>query len=187
MRGLLGALFLLTGCFPWATYAEASHRRLRLIQVHTGETISVRPFGPHGRLRRQEWARLTRFFRSRRLGIRRPVSPRLVRQLARLQSHFSAREIELVSGYRAPEKRSRLNSYHQVGHAADVRLPDIAARPVFEWCRTQENLGCGYYPNGRHVHIDVRARSALWVDLSGYGDGASYVRDAATWLRRHRE
>lgn len=187
MSGLLGALFLLTGSFLWPMPAEASYRRLRLIHAHTGEEITVRPFGPYGRLRHQEWARLTRFFRSRRLGMRRALSPRLVRQLARVQSHFATRHVELVSGYRAPGRHSRLSSYHQVGHAADVRLPGIAGRVLFEWCRAQEKLGCGYYPNGRHVHIDVRARSALWVDLSGYGDGARYVRDADTWLRRHKE
>jgi hypothetical protein len=43
-------------------------------------------------------------------------------------------------------------------------------------------LGCGLYPRGSHVHIDVRSQATIWVDLSGYGDGAVYVPDPAAWL-----
>jgi uncharacterized protein YcbK (DUF882 family) len=187
-RGTVRAILVFVSVLLlWPTDATASYRRLRLVNVHTEETLSLRPFAAYGRLRRLEWARLTRFFRSWRVGARRPVNPRLVRQLARAHSHFGARNIELVSGYRAPEKGSRPSSYHQVGHAADLRVPGVSTRVFFEWCRAQERLGCGFYPKGHHVHMDVRARAAMWVDLSGYGDGAHYVRDAAAWLRRHKE
>jgi hypothetical protein len=49
------------------------------------------------------------------------------------------------------------------------------------------DVGCGLYPNGRHVHIDVRSRPSLWVDLSRYGERASYVGGARAWLVAHPE
>jgi hypothetical protein len=36
-----------------------------------------------------------------------------------------------------------------------------------------------------HVHVDVRSRPGVWVDLSHYGDGAAYVTDARGWLAEH--
>jgi hypothetical protein len=35
------------------------------------------------------------------------------------------------------------------------------------------------------VHVDVRSRATIWVDLSGYGDGAVYVSDPEAWLEAH--
>jgi hypothetical protein len=32
---------------------------------------------------------------------------------------------------------------------------------------------------------DVRSRATVWVDLSGYGDGAVYVSDPEAWLNAH--
>jgi hypothetical protein len=45
--------------------------------------------------------------------------------------------------------------------------------------------GCGYYPNGHHVHVDVRSRSAVWVDLSATSERADYVPAPLSWLARH--
>jgi hypothetical protein len=35
------------------------------------------------------------------------------------------------------------------------------------------------------VHVDVRSHATVWVDLSGYGDGAVYVADPEAWLESH--
>jgi hypothetical protein len=69
-----------------------------------------------------------------------------------------------------------------VGQAADVSVAGTPDRALFDYCRTLPTLGCGYYPRGRHVHIDVRSRATIWVDLSGYGDGAIYVSNPERWL-----
>jgi hypothetical protein len=76
-----------------------------------------------------------------------------------------------------------------VGHAADIWIDDIKSRDLFEYCRTLQRagkrLGCGLYPHGHHVHVDVRSRATIWVDLSGYGDGAVCVPEAEPWLEAH--
>jgi uncharacterized protein YcbK (DUF882 family) len=40
-----------------------------------------------------------------------------------------------------------LSSYHQVGHAADVRIDGVENRALFDYCRALqragERLGCG--------------------------------------------
>jgi hypothetical protein len=37
-------------------------------------------------------------------------------------------------------------------------------------------VGCGYYPNGKFVHFDIRYRgSGLWVDASSPGEPSRYV------------
>lgn len=161
---------------------------LWLYNVHTHEELRVRPFTRGSRLATLPWRQLNRLFRSWRTGQRRTIHPRLVRVLLRLQQHFGGRRIELVSGYRVPDKPDGLSSYHQVGRAADVRIAGVDKRELFEYCRAlqaEEALGCGYYPNTTFVHIDVRGRSGVWVDVSASGEGREYVRNARAWLRRH--
>jgi hypothetical protein len=97
-----------------------------------------------------------------------------------------------MSGFRAPDDSQALSSYHQVGHAADIWIDGVANRDLFEYCRALqragERLGCGLYaPRGRHVHVDVRSQATIWVDQSGYGDGAVYVQDPNTWLAQRPE
>jgi Bacterial protein of unknown function (DUF882) len=119
-----------------------------------------------------------------------PADAPAARANARARANqFAGRRIEVVSGYRVPEDTDNLSSYHQVGRAADVRIPGVRNRALFNFCRAlqaQAPLGCGYYPNGNFVHIDVRGRPALWVDLGRPGAGRRYVADPVGWLRRHR-
>jgi hypothetical protein len=37
------------------------------------------------------------------------------------------------------------------------------------------------------VHVDEPSHATIWVDLSGYGDGAVYLSDPAAWLDGHPE
>ena len=168
-----------------AGVVHADHRRLWLHDVYRGDDLRIAPFSDHGHVRAVDWVKLTRFFRSRP-GARHPVHPGLLRVLAHVQSHFDGRRLELLSGYRQPDDPQALSSYHQVGHAADLWIVGVPNRVLFDYCRQLqaqgELLGCGLYPAGSHVHIDVRSQATIWVDLSGYGDGALYVPDPARWL-----
>ena len=160
---------------------------LRIRNARTGETIAVR-FGDQGRLRPVDWARLGRVFGARD-GRRRAIHPRLLRTLAHIQRHFGAARIELLSGYRTRDTW-QWDSYHQVGRAADIQIRGVPNRALFEYCLTLQDrgalLGCGYYPQGRHVHIDVRGQRALWVDLSSSSRRPRYAARPRAWLGRHR-
>jgi hypothetical protein len=72
-----------------------------------------------------------------------------------------------------------------VGHAADIYIRGVPNRDLFDYCLGLVDVGCGLYPKGMHVHVDVRSRAGKWVDLSRYGEGADYVRDVPSWLRAH--
>lgn len=172
-----------------ASAGAGACRPLWIHNVHTGDTLRVRPFGRLGRPAPRAWRAVNRLFRSWRTDQRRTIHPRLLRVLLRVQQHFGGRRIELVSGYRVPENADALSSYHQVGRAADIRIEGVDKRALFEYCRrlqATEPLGCGYYPNTSFVHIDVRGTSGLWVDLSASGEGRDYVPDPLAWLRRLR-
>src|SRR5688572_3265212 len=161
--------------------ADRDHRVLWLHNLHTGEELRLQPFRARGRLARLAWLRLDRLFRSASTGRRRTINPRLFGVLAQVQRHFGGRRLELVSGYRVPGEGEELDSYHHVGRAADIRIEGVPDRELFEYCRTLVDVGCGYYPNGRHVHIDVRSRPGIWVDLGH----RRYVRDPRRWLGRN--
>jgi uncharacterized protein YcbK (DUF882 family) len=173
--------YLLTLSLAWL--ASRDHRTLRLRNIHTGERVSIQPLRRDGLPLTVNWLRVDHVFQSWRTGQWRPISPRLIRVLAQVQRHFDGRSIELLSGYRVLP--GPLHSYHGVGHAADILIPGVANREVFDYCRTLANLGCGLYSRGSHVHVDVRTHSALWVDLSRYGERAEYVRNPRAWVEAH--
>ena len=49
---------------------------------------------------------------------------------------------------------------------------------ILKACRKLADVGCGYYPNSKFVHVDVRpARTgkAFWIDASAPGEPSRYV------------
>lgn len=112
-------------------------------------------------------------------GIRR-VDPRLVDRLQLIVDHFakkgSTQKIDVVSGYRPASQ----GSMHQSGRAMDFRLDGIDNEKVIAFCKTLEDTGCGYYPNSKFVHVDVREPGSghvSWIDASGPGESPKYVTE----------
>jgi hypothetical protein len=91
-----------------------------------------------------------------------------------------------MSAYRAPDDAGGPHGHHALGRAADIRLPGVSPREVFEYCRRLPHMGCGLYPNTGFAHVDARPRPAIWVDLS-IGAGSTYVTGVDAWLARHRD
>lgn len=187
-RLVLAAIALTVARFPVARAKD--HRTLWLYEDHRNEELTVRPFGDFGVPTTLAWGELNRFFRSWRTDDERTMNARLFRTLAQIQSHFGGSRMHLVSGYREPRKGER-ESYHSVGHASDVYLEGVSCRDLFDYCRELQAdgqaLGCGLYPNGSFVHIDVRGSSAIWIDVSTKAEGAKYVASASSWLKDHPE
>jgi hypothetical protein len=49
---------------------------------------------------------------------------------------------------------------------------------VFKFCRSLRDVGCGFYPNSKFVHLDVRRAhtgKAMWIDVSAPGEPSRYV------------
>jgi hypothetical protein len=105
--------------------------------------------------------------RDPRSGVRYPVEPRLIDLAFRIQSHFAAEEIRVLSGYRVPT-RSRLSN-HGRGRAMDFVVPGVRDEDVAAFARTLGFVGVGIYPVSGFVHVDVRDRSYFWSDSSGPG------------------
>lgn len=96
-----------------------------------------------------------------------PVEPRLLDVVYRIQAHFHAQELRIMSGYRTP--RSRTSSNHGKGRALDFVVPGAADEAVAKFARELGYVGVGVYPTSGFVHVDVRERSYFWTDSSGPG------------------
>jgi hypothetical protein len=115
-------------------------------------------------------------------GIRR-VDEHLVERLGLMVEHFRKSgpqpvRVVLVSGYRPRSS----GSYHAAGRALDFRLEGVTNDDVVSFCKTLTDTGCGFYPNGSFVHMDVRdpgAGHVAWVDISRPGEAPKYVHDYA--------
>ena len=109
-------------------------------------------------------------------GIRR-IDARLAERLELVADHFRKEgeptRIVLV----APKSRSA-GSYHASGRAIDFRIEGADNDAVVAFCKTVQDTGCGYYPNGGFVHMDVRDAGAghvSWIDISKPGESPKYV------------
>jgi Bacterial protein of unknown function (DUF882) len=109
-------------------------------------------------------------------GVRR-IDARLAERLELVAEHFrkegESTRIVLV----APKSRSA-GSYHASGRAIDFRIEGADNDAVAAFCKTVQDTGCGYYPNGGFVHIDVRDSGAghvSWIDISKAGEAPKYV------------
>lgn len=96
-----------------------------------------------------------------------PVAPRLLDVLYRIQTHFDAEELRIISGYRTPRRGKTSN--HGKGRALDIVVPGARDEDVAKFAREMGFLGVGIYPTSGFVHVDVRERSFFWVDTSGPG------------------
>ncbi len=99
------------------------------------------------------------------------LDPGLLVRLAAIAERFPGRRIEVISGYRP---RARRTSRHRHARALDIRVEGVSRAHLSEVARTLPATGVGYYPNSLFTHIDVRERSAYWVDRSGPGQPADY-------------
>ena len=99
--------------------------------------------------------------------------PRLAERLGLVVEHFhkagETSRVVLVSGYRP---RSAGN-YHSRGRALDFRIEGVESLALAAFCKTLPDTGCGYYPNGAFIHMDVRdpgTGNVAWTDSSRPGE-----------------
>lgn len=102
------------------------------------------------------------------------LDPRLLWVVARLSEAFPARPIYVISGYR----RDGHDSFHRRGRALDLFVMGVANDAVMRVCRTLKDVGCGFYPHNKFLHVDVRPPGtghAVWIDVSEPGQPSRYV------------
>jgi hypothetical protein len=103
----------------------------------------------------------------------RMIHPRLVWALERVAEAFPRRTFYVMSGYRPGH-----GGPHASARAIDLFVMNVANERVYKFCRTLPDVGCGYYPNNKFVHLDVRkpgTGKAYWIDTSAPGEPSEYV------------
>lgn len=116
---------------------------------------------------------------SHRTGKEIDVSPRLIRLLVQVSDAFGGRPLHVVSGYRETSTASK--SRHKTGQACDFYVAGVPNEALVGYLRTLPRVGVGYYPNSTFVHLDVRAKTAWWTDVSAPGEAPRYVPES--WIR----
>lgn len=101
------------------------------------------------------------------------IALRLTALLDYLQDQLNGGPIKIVSGYRSPayneglRSRGRLaarTSMHLEGMAADIEMEGVDGKKLWEFVRSLDCCGAGYY-HAKEVHVDV-GPSRFWDETS---------------------
>jgi hypothetical protein len=99
------------------------------------------------------------------------MDPKLVDVLTSVANKFSAKRIDIVSGYRSPKYNLMLrkkghavarHSQHMEGNAVDFRVRGVPTKTVLHYVRSLRVGGVGYYPHSQFVHSDT-GRIRYWT------------------------
>ena len=159
----LGALYLAgTGSALARTKAQA--RTLALENIHTGEALRA-TYWESGRYLPDALGEIDCFLRDYRTDQAIAMDTRLLDLLHSLRSVVSSsRPYEVISAYRSPATNAALleeghdvaaHSFHTMGKAIDVRLPDRSSAAIRRAAMRLARGGVGYYPRSGFVHVDV--------------------------------
>ena len=147
---------------------DASGRPLLVLQgLNIPDHVELTPKNERGGFSAEDLDRAAHVMREPSSGNEHPIDPRLLDAIYRLEAHFHAHEIRIISGYRTP--RGGATSNHGKGRAMDLVVPGASDEEVAKFAREQGFAGVGIYPTSGFVHVDVRERSYFWVDTSGPG------------------
>src|SRR6478736_2491075 len=64
------------------------------------------------------------------------------------------------------------------GRPSRLYVTGVDNADLFTVCHTLSDVGCGFYPNSKFVHVDVRpygSHRVAWVDISTPGAPPEYV------------
>jgi uncharacterized protein YcbK (DUF882 family) len=140
---------------------------LVLESVNTRESVRLSATTDRGGFSASELDRAAHLLRDTRHDAEFPVDPGLLDVVYRLERHFRAPLIRVISGYRRPAPYG--HSRHGQGRAIDLVVPGASNHAVAAYVRKLGFCGVGVYPRSGFVHVDVRSSSYYWVDSSGPG------------------
>lgn len=187
----LGSRLALPGTDLTAVATDFGPSRGRSASKRTAPVTFVRPPGRRsvqlrlvdrrGRVDEAARRQLGRLMKPRRMGKRvRVTRPdrRLLAVLADVSAHFGGKPVHIISGFRAASGYTRETSRHTKGAAMDIRIPGVGLEALRDYCRTLKDVGVGFYPKSKFIHLDVRDESAYWIDWSGPGEAPRYGKRA---------
>ena len=159
----------ITKAFAAAALLRLVERGELTLDAHPSELL---PDEPDPQARPGEWLPGVRL-----------VNPRLLWALQRIADAFPWRTIYIYSGYRPGAKvnTGRAGSHqsmHSEARALDISVLNVPNEALFKLCHGLDDIGCGFYPHSRFIHVDVRLPGSghpFWIDTSGPGEPANYV------------
>lgn len=148
----------------FATAFKQPERKLSLINLHTGESLTS-TYWAEGHYQTSELHAINNVLRDHRTGDISPIDKDLIDLLNILHHKMNGKQpFHVISGYRSPKTNAMLNqqssgvakkSLHMQGKAIDIRLP---GRQLADLRKAALNLhagGVGYYSKSNFVHIDT--------------------------------
>lgn len=157
-----------------APVGASGRPKLVLENVNTKARVELEVLSGDGGFSDTERARARSVLGDSRKNAEREIDAALLDLLYRLQLHFDAPCVRIVSAYRAGGA-----SQHARGRAADIVIPGVEDAKLAAHARALGGTGVGLYPKSGFVHVDVRERSHYWVDGSGPGERARPARRKA--------
>jgi uncharacterized protein YcbK (DUF882 family) len=146
---------------------ESGRPMLALYSLNTNDRVEIPALTDRGGFVARDLDRAAFVLREPHSGNEHPIEPRLLDAIYRIQTHFLAQEIRVISGYRTPHHHTRSN--HGTGRAMDIVVPGASDADVAAFAREIGFVGVGVYPASGFVHVDVRERSYFWIDSSAPG------------------
>jgi uncharacterized protein YcbK (DUF882 family) len=141
--------------------------KLVLVSLNTNDRVELEAATDRGGFSASDLDRAAFVLREAATGNEHPVEPHLLDLVYRIQRHFEAQELRVISGYRTPH--AHRGSNHGRGRAIDIVVPGATDLEVAKFARELGFVGVGIYPSSGFVHVDVRDRSYFWVDASAPG------------------
>ncbi len=147
-----------------ATSRKTGERRIRLLNLHTGEKGEVL-YWSGGEFQNGGLQELNHLLRDHRTGDIYAMDTGLFDLVHDLGDQFGGRRrVEIISGYRSPATNRSLRngssgvakrSLHMQGKAMDLRLDGVSLKKVRQAALNMKRGGVGFYPKSDFVHIDT--------------------------------
>jgi uncharacterized protein YcbK (DUF882 family) len=155
---------------------------INIASEKNGKTFNGHYRDKHGRYSDEAYKAICQVFGAPYSTKRKVLSLRLIEYLDLLEDRLiPGALLTVTSGYRAPAYNTRLRqggalaakaSLHQYGMAADFFMQGVSSKRIWEYVRSLEFGGTGYY-QGRSVHVDVGPTRFWDQKTSGVGTGLS--------------
>src|SRR5437773_4200996 len=161
MMSLIAGVVALPG-IAHAVPAPPARRRLRLVNVHTGEKFDGSYRDDSGPLA-AAMADLSVFLRDTHTAATIAIDVGVIDFLAAVMDAVDVQSASILSAYRTPETNAMLarttfgvaeNSQHLYGRALDVHLGTKLADAMLA-ARAMKRGGVGWYPHSGFLHIDT--------------------------------
>lgn len=139
-------------------------RDISLRNLHTNDQVSC-TYWVAGKYQADALQEVNQCLRDHRSGDVGKMDPLLLDSIHALTDIIGYNgEVHIISGYRSPATNEMLRrtssgvakkSFHTLGKAVDLRLPDVSLSKLHKAALAMHNGGVGYYPGSNFLHLDT--------------------------------